>query len=328
MQTQMKPSVTNPTISDIYEYITSGKLILRPDFQRRFVWTPDHEEKFIDTILQGYPFPEIYVCKGEVDIQKRKTTEWVIDGQQRLTTIKKYLEGYQEKPFKRIRKYEELSEEEQGNFLSYQMVVRDIGQVDESSIREIFRRLNSTKFKLEDVEIQNAVYDGEFIQTAKNILDNIDLSDFPVFSESAYTRMADLHFILSVMSTLEETGYFPQDKEIEKYIIQYNNEYPNKNDMKALLLKTFAVIKDCQLTDYSIWYRKSSFFTMVIEIAKVEVNIPKNFPKKLVELEQNILDNKKNNNEFGEYYYYMCSGTNHRKARVIRGDIFKKHTLN
>ena len=211
--------------------------------------------------------------------------------------------------------------------MSYQIVVRDIGQVDDSDIKEVFRRINLTKFKLEDVEIHNAIYDGEFIQTAKDILDNIDLSDFPVFSESEFTRMADLYFILLVMSTLEETGYFPQDKEIENDIIQYNDEYLDKNHMKALLIKTFAIIKDFQLTDDSIWYRKSSFFTMVVEIAKVEGNIPENFPRKLVELEQNIMNNKKNNNEFGEYYNYMCSGTNHRKARVVRGDIFKKHTL-
>ena len=256
-----------------------------------------------------------------------RTTEWVIDGQQRLTTIKKYMDGKHDKTLKKIKKFEDLTDDERGEFLSYQIVVRDIGQVDDSDIKEVFRRINLTKFKLEDVEIHNAIYDGEFIQTAKDILDNIDLSDFPVFRESEFTRMADLYFILLVMSTLEETGYFPQDKEIENYIIQYNDEYLDKNHMKALLIKTFAIIKDFQLTDDSIWYRKSSFFTMVVEIAKVEGNIPENFPRKLVELEQNIMNNKKNNNEFGEYYNYMCSGTNHRKARVVRGDIFKKHTL-
>ena len=118
------------------------------------------------------------------------------------------------------------------------------------------------------------------------------------------------------------------DNEIENYIVQFNDEYPKKNHIKALLIKTFAIIKDCQLTDDSIWYRKSSFFTMVIEIAKVEANIPENFPKKLLALEQDIMDNKNKDNQFGEYYRYMCSGTTQRKARVVRGDIFKKYTLN
>ncbi|MGK7955833.1 MAG: DUF262 domain-containing protein [Crocosphaera sp.] len=328
MQTQIKSSVTNPTIADIYQNIESGKLILRPDFQRKFVWTHDHQEEFIDTILKGYPFPEIYVCKGEVDTKKMRTTEWVIDGQQRLTTIKKYIDGKQDKPLKKVKKFEELIDEERSDFLSYQVVVRDIGKVNESDIKEVFRRINLTKFKLEDIEIHNAVYDGEFIQAGKDILNNIDLSYFPVFRESEFTRMADLYFILLVMSTLEEGGYFPQDKEIEPYIVKFNDEYPNKTHTKALLIKTFAIIKDFNLADDSIWYRKSNFFTMVVEIAKIGANICKHFVSKLETLEQNIMDNKHKDNEFGEYYRCMCSGTNHRKARVVRGDIFKKFTLN
>jgi hypothetical protein len=39
--------------------------------------------------------------------------------------------------------------------------MRDIGRVEEETVREIFRRINLTKFKLEDVEIHNAIYDGE-----------------------------------------------------------------------------------------------------------------------------------------------------------------------
>jgi uncharacterized protein with ParB-like and HNH nuclease domain len=70
MKTQIKPSVTNPTIADIYQNIEAGKLLLKPDFQRKFVWTHDHQEDFIDTILEGYPFPEIYVCQGEIDTKK------------------------------------------------------------------------------------------------------------------------------------------------------------------------------------------------------------------------------------------------------------------
>lgn len=51
MPLQIKPSVTNPTIADVYQLIDEGKLFLRPDFQRKFVWTHEHQEAFIDTIL-------------------------------------------------------------------------------------------------------------------------------------------------------------------------------------------------------------------------------------------------------------------------------------
>lgn len=326
MKMQIKPSVTNPTIADIYQALEAGKLVLAPDFQRKFVWTSDHQENFIDTILQGYPFPEIYVCQGKIDTKKLPTTQQVIDGQQRLTTIKKYIEGEQEKPLKTVQKFTELTEEEREAFLSYQIVVRDIGKVSDDTIKEIFKRINCTKFKLEDIEIHNAVYDGQFIQTAKDILENIDLSEFGVFNDSEFTRMADLHFILLIMSTLENKGYFPRDKEVETYIAKFNDEYPRKNHTLALIIKTFAVIKDLNLPVDSIWFRKSNFFTLVIEIAKHYANIPQNFSERLTKLEQNILENKGKDNEFGCYYGYMYAGTNSRKARVERSNILNKYT--
>ena len=175
MTQQIKPSVTNPTIADIYEDIASERLILRPAFQRKFVWTHEHQEEFIDTILNGYPFPEIYVCEGGIDLKKLKTTRHVIDGQQRLTTIKKYIEGDHEKALSRVPTYDSLSDDQKQELLSYQVVMRDIGRVSEETIREVFRRINLTKFKLEDIEIHNAVYDGQFIQAARNILDHAGL---------------------------------------------------------------------------------------------------------------------------------------------------------
>ncbi|ACK66623.1 protein of unknown function DUF262 [Rippkaea orientalis PCC 8801] len=328
MTNQIKPSVTNPPISTIYQNIASGKLILQPDFQRKFVWTHDHMEQFIDTILKGYPFPEIYVCQGKVDLKTITTTEYVIDGQQRLTTIKRYIDGEfdKDKPLIQVPTFDQLTETQQEDFLSYQIVVRDIGKVDDKTVKEIFRRINLTKFNLGDVEIHNAVYNGEFIQTAKEIVDNINLEKYEVFYESELTRMADLHFILLVMSTLENGGYFPSDKEIEQYIANYNDKYTNKNHIKALLIKTFAIINDFDLPLDSIWFRKSNFFTLVVELAKQINNLPSDITDRLNYLESKIMENKnRRDNEYGEYYACMYTGTTNRKARVIRAEIFNKH---
>src|SRR6202035_2029961 len=109
MPTQIKPSVTNPTIADVYQFIDGGQLVLRPDFQRKFVWTHDHQEAFMDTILNGLPFPEIYVCEGDIDVAKLRTTRLVIDGQQRLTTIRNYIEGKHDRPLTKIASYQSLS---------------------------------------------------------------------------------------------------------------------------------------------------------------------------------------------------------------------------
>jgi hypothetical protein len=328
MANQIKPSVTNPTIADVYQLIDEGKLTLRPDFQRKFVWTHEHQEAFIDTILNGLPFPEIYVCEGDVDVQKLRTTRLVIDGQQRLTTIRNYIEGKHEQPLTKILSFQALSKTQKEIFINYQIVMRDLGKIDEDTIREIFRRINLTKFKLDDVEIHNAVYDGHFIQAAKKVLENIELEQYGVFRESEFTRMADLHFILLVMATIENGGYFAQDREVEPKVSSLNDEYPKKDHMIALILKTFATIKDLELPFDSMWFRKSNFFTLIVEVANHINTLPTDFKEKLLRLENEVMSNKNNtNSEFYKYYTYMYQATHGRAARVIRAEFLKKYCL-
>lgn len=327
MPNQIAPSVTNPTIADIYDSIDSTKLILRPDFQRKFVWTREHQEQFIDTILNGLPFPEIYTCKGETDVQKLRTTQNVIDGQQRLTTIKNYIEGVQAEQYKKIKPFGDLSEAERRAFLEYKVVIRDIGFVDETTIREIFRRINLTKFQLENVEIQNAIYDGAYIATAKKILESVDLSEYGVFKESEFTRMADLGFILLVMSTIDNDGYFTYDKDVESFVAKFNDEYPRSQEMAALLVSTFKTISVLGLEPDSVWFRKSSFYTFVVELAKNRNEVPVDFKARLDDLGQKIMSGKSSNDDFGTYYKFMYSGTQNRSSRVKRGEIFRKYAL-
>lgn len=328
MPRQIKPSVTNPTIADVYQEIDQGKLVLQPDFQRKFVWTHEHQEAFIDTILSGLPFPEIYVCEGDIDVQKLRTTRLVIDGQQRLTTIRNYIEGKHEHPLRKVQAYDDLTIDQKKDFASYQIVMRDLGKVDEETTREIFRRINLTKFKLDDIEIHNAVYDGQFIQAAKYVLENINLEQYGVLRESEFTRMADLHFILLVMSTLENGGYFAQDREVEPKVAVFNDEYPNRDHMIALLIKTFAIVKDLDLPWESMWFRKSNFFTLVVEIATHIGNLPKELRAMLLALEVNVMANRNDtNSEFYRYYSYMYQATHSRQARVVRAEFFRQYCL-
>jgi len=328
MPRQIKPSVTNPTIADVYSLIDEGRLILRPDFQRKFVWTHEHQEAFIDTILSGLPFPEIYVCEGEIDVQKLRTTRWVIDGQQRLTTIRNYIEDKFTNPLSKIITYNDLRLDQKQEFLSYQIVMRDLGKVDDDMTREIFRRINLTKFKLDDIEIHNAVYDGDFIQAAKYILGNIELEKYGVLRESEFSRMADLHLILLVMATVENGGYFAQDREMEPKVAEFNNEYPSKDHMISLLIKTFATIKDLNLPIDSMWFRKSNFFTLVVEIAVHIDRLPPDFKERLLKFEENVMLYRSNPDyPFSKFYNYMYQNTNGRSARVVRAEFFEEYCL-
>lgn len=331
-----------PRVSDLYKQIRDGSLILKPPFQRNFVWTMRHQEEFIDTILKGFPFPEVYVCDGEIDTISFNSTTLVIDGQQRLTTIKRYIEGDGADEFKKIPKYADLSNEEKESFLGYKVVVRNIGNVEEHIIREVFRRINLTKFSLDAIEIQNAIYDGEFIQTAKDILDSVDIKDYGVLKTSELDRMADLHYILLIMATIENGGYFSQDGELENIINKFNEEYPKKEYITQVLVNAFSLIDKSNLPPDSVWFRKSNFFSLLVELSgfiiqrneKTKTTDPvKVLPvvdtlsALLNTFSSNLYKYKDTKSPYKEYYPCMYQGTNNRKSRIIRSETIQKMIL-
>lgn len=333
MATQIPSTPSVKKISEIYRRVKDTSLILQPEFQRKFVWTKEHKEEFIDTILNGYPFPEIYIAQKGIDMEIILTSEVIVDGQQRLSTIIEYIDEEEgSKTFgKKVPKYRALDESDRKDFLNYNVVFRDIGDIDSDTIREIFRRINLTKFSLEQIEIHQALYDGEFINTGKDILKAIEDEDFPLFSESELSRMADLHYMLLLMATYINEGYFARDGEVESSIIKYNDEFDRKQEVFTIFTKNFNLIKKMELPLDSIWFRKSNFFTLFIEcLNKLDESNLVTIKQKLLEFELNIIDNKsgsRDTNNFSLYYSCMYSGTNNRTSRIIRGDLFNEYVL-
>ena len=67
--------------------IKNGNLITNAYFQRNLVWRELHKKDLIKTILDGYPFPLIFISKGEIDVNEMVSTSCVVDGQQRTNVI-------------------------------------------------------------------------------------------------------------------------------------------------------------------------------------------------------------------------------------------------
>lgn len=322
---QIPSSPSTKKISDLIGMIKRGDLILQPDFQRKLVWSIRHKESFIDTILKGFPFPEIYIAQSGIDLETFQAQQVVVDGQQRLSTIICYING--ELPCKKILHYSALDNQQKAAFLNYDVVVRDLKDASSDTIKEVFRRINLTQYRLNDIEINNAIYEGEFISTAKDILNHLDNGSFPLFSDNELNRMGDLNYILMIMATLEEGGYFAGNTMTGEYIIKYDDSYKNAETMKDKILNLFHVIKTFNLDTDSMWYRKSNFFTMFVELSKVS-QIPDDIVAKIHSFEDEVLANKGNEeNDFGKYYSVMYTGTNSRGARIKRADIFCKYCL-
>ena len=145
-------------IIDIYNWLEGNTLQYKIKIQRNSAWKDLDREELIDTIINGYPIPPIFISSGnlcETEDNKFKNVYYVLDGRQRLETIQNYIN----KNFSYKGKlYSEISTEERKKFLNYYIPLMTIDDSNIVNLKEIFRRLNKTAIKLNKIEITSSQY--------------------------------------------------------------------------------------------------------------------------------------------------------------------------
>lgn len=100
------PEPQSPTFSSLMSDIEKGNIKI-PQFQRDFVWSKNKSAKLLDSIVKGYPIGTFILWKTKEELRalrnlggiklprtpKGDFIQYVIDGQQRLTTIFASLKG-------------------------------------------------------------------------------------------------------------------------------------------------------------------------------------------------------------------------------------------
>lgn len=326
---------TAPESRKIAVLITSVRdevLIPRPDFQRRSVWTRKDKIAFIDTILNGYPFPEIYVASGTVDTTTGATTEVLVDGQQRITTIFEYFRGVS--PFsasRTIKKYTDLSEDQKRDFLGYDVAVRNLGYLSEGILVEVFSRMNSTSYDLNEIERYNAVYLGEFKTFAESIAQDKFLSDIGIFSATDIRRMKDVSYVASLTAAMM-SNYFNRDDEVENYLSEYNEEFERQKEMRDRIQNVFKFISDLKLPKDSAAFRKADFYTLAVELDRQLFKQTNNLDvahirKALLEFYtavQTARGGDVDREDVRLYFETTLQNTNDRSQRIARGKVLEE----
>jgi uncharacterized protein with ParB-like and HNH nuclease domain len=198
-----------------------------------------NKSNFIDTLLRGYPFPEIYIADGEVDLETGQGTQLLIDGQQRITTMFEYFTNASTLELKDIERYRDLKDDQKKELLNYDVAVRNLGIVTKEQIIEIFRRINSTNYALNDMEINNAMYAGKFNTFCQRLDDMEFFEKHTFFRPLQLRRMGDVKFVASIIITMIG-GYFNRDDLLEEYLARYNDEFPNEQQLGDQFMSAIA----------------------------------------------------------------------------------------
>jgi hypothetical protein len=142
----MSRAINFQTVSWFWDLYNRKLLELDPPYQRRSVWNQDYKNYFIDTVLNGYPAPAIFIYQEITPEGVSKVS--VVDGKQRLSTLFEFANNefavYDEATIERFRgKYfKELDTEAKQNFWKYQFAIEYLPSSDEQVIGNIFDRIN------------------------------------------------------------------------------------------------------------------------------------------------------------------------------------------
>ncbi len=159
-----------PSFGDVSEDIeTAG-------FQRGFVWNRSQMDRFIESLLMGYPIPGIFL------VRQGDGKMLVLDGQQRLRTLQHFYRGtFNDKTFRlssvaeRFKglSYNELSDEMRrsidNTFIQATIVTAKPDADNMDAIYQIFERLNSGGTQLTAHEIRVALFAGPIIDYLEDL---------------------------------------------------------------------------------------------------------------------------------------------------------------
>ena len=156
-------------LSSLKEMVDEGDIIPNPDYQRDYVYNDKQASKLVESVLMGIPIPTIYLCLEEDE------TYSVIDGQQRITSLVRYLKndfalsGLQELTGLNGQCYKDLPKGIQKKLKSSSLSTISLLKQSSDLKYEIFARLNQGAVKLNPQELRNCIYRGTF----NSMLDDI-----------------------------------------------------------------------------------------------------------------------------------------------------------
>jgi Protein of unknown function DUF262 len=227
----------------LFNRITSEtpKLILDPDFQRKYKWDKDGSErasKFIESCLMRIPLPSCYFAE---DDQGRHI---VIDGVQRLTTIVRFFKD--EFSLEGLTAFNELEGKKFSEIGDYKSelestTIRCIVLRKENPkhlIREIFSRLNQGAVKLSDQEIRHAIYDGNFDKLLSDLakLDIIKNFGIGETGQKLKDSLESEEQVLRYFALKEDLVKYPG--KLSRYLDEYMSLKKNIDSQEAEKMKT------------------------------------------------------------------------------------------
>jgi hypothetical protein len=265
----IKPDRSNYTPLDFLEWDEMKSLVLTPKFQRRGVWTDAARSFLIDTLLQGMPVPPIYLRVRQSD-DKKKIVREVIDGQQRVASVLKFLRN-DLKLSKALsgdyagKRFADLTEKEQDRVRQFAFNCEVFQGIADKDILEIFARLNTYSIPLNNQELRNGKYFGFFKRSAYRLA--YTYIEFwrkhRIFSERSIARMLEVE-LTSELMIAELDGLQDKKKSIDSFYENYDERFSERKRVESRFGATLDAIEEAvsETLDGSEFRRGPLFYSL------------------------------------------------------------------
>jgi hypothetical protein len=177
MNTKLQTEITVADICDGFVYNElegkglfglSGKLTIQPEYQRNYIYADGKRDvAVIESILKGYPIGLIYFNKVSANNFE------VLDGQQRITSFGRFVTNkFAIKDDNGMEQYfSGIAKDKQEKILNTKLLIYEC-EGSESEIKEWFKTINIAGVPLNNQELLNAVYSGQFVTLCKEEFSN------------------------------------------------------------------------------------------------------------------------------------------------------------
>lgn len=262
-QMRMDRNVSTQDISWFIDLEKSGRLDLSPAYQRKSVWSLKDRRFFIDTVLNNYPAPAIFLHK-EVDPETGQAIYHVVDGKQRLQSILAFVNNkfalatdFSDSRYasKRFRDIEDADLRRM--FWDYKLIVEYIGDAN-ATITEVFSRLNRNQKALTRQELRHARFTGWLGDFLAEEADQPLWTTLKINTTARIKRMTNIQNLAELFAQLEHGGPqgFSQDQLDDLYLrfdSPEDEEFEFDDDEMA---KQFDAVRSA-LAEFTPYYLKS-----------------------------------------------------------------------
>ena len=330
----MESETRKVQIRDLIEWDRRNQLIIKPDFQRRKVWSVNAQSYFLDTIIRGLPTHKFFIREY---IEKSRTARDVVDGQQRIHTILEYVHG--NITIKKIHNLDygnltffELPNNVKRKFLSYVLSIEMLYKATDADVLQLFARLNTYMVRLNSQEMRNAKYSGLF----KTLVYDLSAKSvnfyrqYKILTKRSVLRMGEAELISELIISMMD-GIQDKKKSINKFYNDYEDTF---NDYQ-LYYKRYWEILDLIDNNFGLTIKNTSFrrrilfYSLFLTIYDIKYGLPKqngpyNISKHFFQADEelkrisNILRNPSHFPEHGDFIESCARQTDNRIPRQTR----------